>query len=119
MGLTVNEDITLKNGMKVNGAYISFSGQSIGLIPGPSARLMAPVTGQPPPDVVNLKKTVDYTANGLYNIWLNKAAKDAGYLPIESGTVDYPITKDKTTDSIHALLYEYIKTNVYTSATDC
>jgi hypothetical protein len=56
MGLTVNDIITLKNGMKVNGAYISFSGQSIGLIPGPSARLMAPVTGQTIPDVVNLKK---------------------------------------------------------------
>jgi hypothetical protein len=95
MGLIINEGITLKNGMNVNGAYLSFYGQSIGLIPGPSARLMAPVTGQPLPDVDNLKKTVDYTANGSYNIWLNKAAKDSGYLPIDSGTVDYQITKDQ------------------------
>jgi hypothetical protein len=114
MGLIVNDTITLKNGMKVTGAYLSFYGQSIGFVPGPSATL----TGQPLPDVENLRKTVDYTANGSYSIWFNKEAKDSGLVPVESGNVDYPITKDLASTPLHTLLYQYVKTNIYKNTTD-
>jgi hypothetical protein len=116
MGLTINDTITLKNGMTVTGAYLSFNKQNIGLIPGPSARLVTPnVTS----NIANVYDTAQYTACGMYKIWVNEDAKNSNCDPIQTGTVDYGISTEKTSTSLHGLLYEYIKTNIYTNTTDC
>ena len=118
MGLIINDEITLENGMQVTRAYLSFYKNHISIIPGMSATLAA-AAGNPlqSSNVSNVADT-PYTACGMYSIWYSKDAMQKGLKPIQTGTVDYQITKDQTQTALHDLLYSYIKTNLYTNTTD-
>lgn len=115
MGLIIDDTITLKNGMTLQGAYLSFNKQYLGLVPGPSARLVTPNVSS---NIANVYDTVQYTACGEYKIWANQQAMQNGCVPVETGTIDYGVTKDQVSQSLHTLLYTYIKTNVYKNTTD-
>ena len=109
MGLTINDQITLDNGMTVTGAYLSFHRQLVTIIPGQSATLSAD----------GADSNVAYTACASYSIWVNQAACENNLKPIQTGVIDYAITVDQTKIALHTLLYTYIKTNLYTNTTDC
>jgi hypothetical protein len=118
MGLIINDEITLENGMTVTGAYLSFRKNSVAILPGLSATIAAgsgnPLTANNYSDEI----TTPYTACGTYNIWFSQDAAQRGLKPIQFGNIDYQITKEQTESSLHTLLYSYIKTHLYTNTTD-
>jgi hypothetical protein len=110
MGIIVNDVITLNNGTKIQGAYISFSGKHIHMIPRDSF--------VPPsrPNPFNTKWVITGTG---YNVWLSKEEANAGkppagYFPCNIQASD----TDVATKPIHQICYEYLKT-IYKNTTDC
>lgn len=109
MGLTINDEITLENGMTVTGAYLSFHKQHVTIIPGQSATLSAG----------GADSNVAYTACASYSIWANKAVCQNNLKPIQTGCIDYAITVEQTQTPLHQLLYDFIKQNIYKNTSDC
>jgi len=106
MGLIINDEITLKNGMKITGAYLRFGGQRIRIIPGPK-QLRA---DDPKPK---------YILQGVYQLWISKeAVNDDDIQFLQEGVVDTPITDDDLNTPIHKLAYDYVKANVFPNTTD-
>jgi len=108
MGLTINDTITLENGMTITGAYLSFNRQHVSIIPGQSPTLSA--EGPDP--------SISYTACATYSIWASQQACQNKLKPIQTGMIDYAITTAQTQTALHTLLYNYIKTNIYKNTTD-
>lgn len=118
MGLTIHDEITLENGMTVTDAYLSFSRASVSILPGLSATLAAGAGNPLTANNYSNTAVTPYTACGTYNIWFNQAACQNGMKPIQSGSIDYQITKDQTQTPLHTLLYDYIKTNTFKNTSD-
>jgi hypothetical protein len=106
MGLIINEEITLKNGMKITGAYLSMYRQRLRLYPGP-AQIHAEII-QP-----------RYILQGVYTLWVSQdAVKDPNVNFLEEGVLDFPITDEDLNKPVHQIAYDYIKTKIYTNTTD-
>ena len=109
MGLIINDEITLDNGMTVTGAYLSFNRRHVTIMPGQSATLSAD----------GADSTVEYTVCASYDIWASQKACQNKLKPIQSSMIDFAITKADTQTPVHDLLYSYIKANLYKNTTDC
>lgn len=107
MGLTINDEITLKNGLKVTGAYLSMSGERI--------RLMGAT-----PRVQQENPGIRYTFQGSYTLWISKEASldTSPEEHLDRGTIDIVVTDDDLNLPIHQIAYNYIKTKLYTNTTD-
>ena len=119
MGLIINDEIVLENGMPVTGAYISFRKNSVSIIPGLSPTIAVGAGNPLEANNYSDETTTPYTACGTFNIWFSQDAAQRGLKPIQFANIDYQITKDQTQTPIHTLLYSYIKTNIYKNTTDC
>ena len=108
MGLTINDTITLKNGMQVTGAYLTLNNQSLAIIPGNSATLAAKEYP---------KKA--FTATGSYNLYMNRDAMLSNCAPLQGGFVDCQLEQNGVSVPLHQIIYDYIKANVYPNSTDC
>lgn len=113
MGLIIVDEIEFPNGLSVGGTYLSFAGNNVSIIPGPSARLAAALDGG-----AQYRKSNGYTLCGKYSIWPTKAAQQAGKEPITSNTIDCFVLTPDMNAPLHDMLYDYIKTNIYTNTTD-
>lgn len=111
MGLIINDQITLKNGMSITGAYLSFNSQTVSLISGLSARLATARDG-------GKSLGADYTACGSYNLYASRDAMLRNCSPIEGDTVDCPVQKSDLSTPVHQILYKYIKDNIYPNSSD-
>jgi hypothetical protein len=106
MGLIINDEITLKNGMKITGAYLSMHRQRLRLNPGPA---------QIHPEVIQPR----YILQGVYTLWVSPdAVKDPNVKFLEEGILDFAITDIDLNKPIHQIAYDYIKSKVYTNTTD-
>jgi hypothetical protein len=107
MGLIVNDEITLNNGMKITGAYVTLGRQRMRLNPGPT---------QLYDSVIQPK----YVAQGDYVVWISKdASKDGNTKPLQNGILDFPTTDDDLNTPLHQIMYNFIKKNIYKNTTDC
>lgn len=136
MGFTVNDQITLENGLPVTGAYVSFNGgQVISIEYGVSCALRATLNTAPPALAPPLSNTappalvtptsntaassadsapdpfanVLYTISGTYSLWINKQAKINGTKPLQTFRVDYGLKKTEINQPPLELLYTYVK----------
>jgi hypothetical protein len=106
MGLIINDEITLKNGMKITGAYLSMHRQRLRLYPGPV---------QLHPEVIQPR----YVLQGAYTLWISpEAVKDPNINFLEEGVLDFAITDNDLNKPIHQIAYDYIKLKVYTNTAD-
>ncbi len=106
MGLIINDEITLKNGMRITGAYLSMYRQRLRLNPGPV---------QIHSEVIQPR----YILQGVYTLWVSPdAVKNPNVNFLEEGILDFPITEEDLNIPIHQIAYNYIKTKLYTNTTD-
>ena len=105
MGLTILDEITLKNGKKVSGAYVSFSGKHLSIIPGKNGPFGASPDASPSKWIV--------TGSG-YGIFDNKTDMNL----LDTVPCDFEVTDADLVVPLHQMCYNYIKTK-YNSTQDC
>jgi len=107
MGLLVNDTITLKNGQTVTGAYVSFAGKHIHMIPRDSFV---------PPSRHNPFDTKWVITGTGYGVWVSKQEADAGQPQIGYFPCNIPVSD--LSKPIHEMCYDYLKT-IYKNTSDC
>jgi hypothetical protein len=95
MGLINNDSFEAKNGVQKTGTYISFNGE-----------------------VLHLQKQNEmYQLVAYYRVYWDKAARDAGKMHIDSGTLIVEIPDTDLNTNLYTILYNDLKTK-FTNTTD-
>ena len=100
MGITINDTLTLQNGLVVSGVYASLSGMPVNIV-----RTTTYMT----------ENDSDWLATTTYNIW---ASKDAASKNLPYIQQDFVRTPYDPKDNPFDVLYTAIKAK-YSSTTDC
>jgi hypothetical protein len=95
MGIINNDSFEANNGVQKTGTYISFSGE-----------------------VITLRKyTEGYYISSRYRVFWDKAARDAGKMFIDVGSLDVQIPDTDLNNNLYTILYNKLKT-IFTNTTD-
>ena len=113
MGLTIQNSITLKNGMQASNVYLCFNNQPVTIFPGLNANLTTGIDGG------KSLSANSWTISAQYYLYTSNTAMLNKCTPLESNTVCVPIMTSMLSTPAHQILYDYIKENIFTSAIDC
>lgn len=105
MGIQILDEITLKNGKKVTGAYVSFAGKHLSLVPGQNG----PMGYQP-----GIETTKWYVTGSGYGIFDNSTDMNL----LDTVQCDFGVSDEDLKLPLHQLCYNYVKTK-YSNTRDC